>query len=183
MRKPLLRERLFYFCTMWKAGDQVSFLNESGGGEILSVEGDQALVLCDTGFEDRYPLRELVHKARLEIDRVELKAEDQGARHHSAPKQSFKPGRLEVDLHFGQLVRFPKNYSAHKKMQIQLDAARSAVEKARRGGIKTLILIHGVGEGRLREEVHCLLERMDRLTFYDASYAEYGTGATEVELL
>lgn len=168
---------------MWKIGDQVSFLNEAGGGEILAIEGNEALVLCDTGFEDRYPLHELVQKADLNVDRVEQKAADRPAKPVHQRKSTLRPGKLEVDLHFGQLVRFPKNYSSHKKLQIQLDAARNAVDKARRGGYKTLILIHGVGEGRLREEVHRLLERMDRLTFYDASFAEYGSGATEVELL
>jgi len=42
------------------------------------------------------------------------------------------------------------------------------------------VFIHGVGEGVLRTELEFLLGRYSNVTFYDAEYAKYGVGATEV---
>ena len=42
------------------------------------------------------------------------------------------------------------------------------------------MFIHGVGEGVLRTELEFLLGRYPNVAFYDAEYAKYGVGATEV---
>ena len=80
------------------------------------------------------------------------------------------------------MVEHEKNFSNYEKLQIQLSKAKDSIEKARRSGIKRLILIHGVGEGILKEEIHRMLERMDRLNFFEANFLKYGDGATEIEL-
>lgn len=157
----------------------MAFLNQTGTGRVLDIRRGEVLVEDENGFEDWYPAGELVPRKKLEFKEVKYK--DQPPRSQNAGK-STQTRVMEVDLHFAQLVEFPKNYTRWEMVQIQLQTARQAVDKARRSGIKTLILIHGVGEGRLREEIHQMLERMDRLQFYDASYAKYGQGATEVEL-
>jgi dsDNA-specific endonuclease/ATPase MutS2 len=165
----------------FQVGDIVSFINESGTGRILKIEKGEAEVLMDHGFEEWHPLKELVPRKALNIGEVQAKDRPSKALEVGKAK-AHAPEYLEVDLHFEALVDFPKNFSAHEKLQIQLNEVRKAIDKARRGGIKKLILIHGVGQGRLREEIYRMLERMDRLSFYDASYARYGKGATEVEL-
>lgn len=166
---------------MFKVGDIVSFLNDASTGEVLAINGDTLTLMMDYGFEEEHHVKELVPRKQLNIG--EVKSKDR-------PKAPLERGRalakapeyLEVDLHFEALVDFPKNFSAHEKLQIQLTEVRRALDKARRSGVKKVILIHGVGQGRLREEIYTLLERMDRLSFYDASFARYGKGATEVEL-
>lgn len=165
----------------FKAGDIVSFLNEVGSGRVLKVNPDGSfLVEREDGFEEAFRAAELVLRGHLAIDRVERKDKPKAPLERGQAKPAA-PRHLEQDLHFEQLVDYPKNYSAQEKLNIQLVSARDCLQRARRGGIKRVILIHGVGQGRLREEVHSLLERMDGLTFYDASFAEYGRGATEVE--
>ncbi len=166
---------------MFKVGDIVSFLNEGGTGEILKIEDDKATIMMDYGFEEEHRLKDLVPRKNLAVGEIVRKDRPKAAleRGRAMPKA---PEYLEVDLHFEALVDFPKNFSAHEKLQIQLAEVRKSLEKARRAGIKKVILIHGVGQGRLREEIYSLLERMDRLSFYDASFARYGKGATEVEL-
>jgi dsDNA-specific endonuclease/ATPase MutS2 len=46
-----------------------------------------------------------------------------------------------------------------------------------------MVVIHGVGEGVLKQEIRKeLKEFYPHFDFYDASYQEYGYGATEIEL-
>jgi len=54
------------------------------------------------------------------------------------------------------------------------------LDTARTRRLRKLIVIHGVGEGVLRENVITLLSALEDVSFYDASYAQYGRGATEV---
>lgn len=164
-----------------KIGDTVSLINSTEIGTILKIEGEEAEVLLEHGFEEWIPLREMVLRKALNIGAVRSK-DRPATRLERGRGQAHAPEYLEVDLHFEALVDFPKNFSAHEKLSIQLNEVRKALDRAKRGGIKKVILIHGVGQGRLRDEIYALLERMDRLSFYDASYAQYGKGATEVEL-
>lgn len=165
----------------FKVGDTVSLLSGTETGTILKIEGDQAEVMLEHGFEEWIPIKELVPRKALNIGEVQAK-DRPASRLERGKARAHAPEQLEVDLHFEALVDFPKNFSAHEKLQIQLKEARKAIDRARRGGIKKVVLIHGVGQGRLRDEIYAMLERMDRVNFYDAAYARYGKGATEVEL-
>ncbi|PTM04936.1 MAG: hypothetical protein DA405_05645 [Bacteroidetes bacterium] len=167
----------------FKVGDIVAFLDEEGTGTIIAINGDTAEVACDHGFDDRYPLSSLILRKAIQVGEVIQKDKPNSAKILGAGNKNIKPGFLEIDLHFEALVDFPKNFNAHEKLQIQLRECRKTLDKAARAGIKKVVLIHGVGQGRLREEIYSMLERMDKIRFYDASYAQYGKGATEVELL
>ncbi len=163
-----------------KAGDKVRLLNEVGGGQILKVDKNRCLVLRDDGFEDWYSTNELIlSSGDFSVDHILNK----DYRPQNLPKRiQVKKDQLEVDLHFYNLVEHEKNYSNYEKLQIQLNEARKNIDKARKSGIKKIVLIHGVGEGVLKEEIHRMLERMERLNFYDANFLRYGEGATEIEL-
>lgn len=176
---------MFYFWRMYKVGQRVRFLDEPGGGRISRIAGSDIWVEDEEGFERIFAVQELVPDARFPVDEVPPSQHEAhlagGQRKNRPAGKRPAPDKVEVDLHFDRLVDYPKNYDAHECLQIQLREVRNALQKARRQGARRLILIHGVGQGRLREEVHRLLEREAELTFYDASFAEYGQGATEVE--
>ena len=163
----------------FSVGDAVSFLNQVGEGTIVKIEDGRYLIEDEHGFDDWYDEYELVAKNKLAIDGIQRKDE----RPIGGPSKSEAHSNsvLEIDLHFNRLVEFPKNFNNFEMLQIQLREARHFLDKAKKGGNKRVVLIHGVGEGRLKEEIHTMLERMDNLRFYDANYAEYGRGATEVE--
>jgi hypothetical protein len=138
---------------MISVGDRVAYLNSTGEGKVLEVKGDQLLVEDEDGFSDWYHVSELVRRNNFDIGDVRVKDTP------SRPKEStprIRPNQMVVDLHFDQLVDYPKNFTAFEKLDIQLREAKKAVEKCKKSGIKKLILIHGVGEGRLKEEVHII---------------------------
>ncbi len=163
---------------VFSKGDKVAYLNTTGEGVVIDVKGDQLLVEDENGFSEWYRSSELVHRGSIQVGEVRSKDH---IKRKVDPHKKYAPNKMVVDLHFEALVDYPKNFTAHQKLEIQLAETRKAINKCKISGIKKLILIHGVGEGRLKEEIHTLLERMDKLQFYDASLAEYGRGATELE--
>jgi len=164
----------------FKVGDEVAHLDSTESGVVLEIKGDELRVEDDNGFDTWYHFKELVKKGRFEVDHVPVKDQPRTTKGQAGKK--FAPNELVKDLHFNQLVDYPKNFTNFQMLEIQIREAKKAIDHARRAGIKKVVLIHGVGEGRLREEVHSMLERMDKLRFYDASYDQFGSGATEVEL-
>ena len=71
----------------FKVGDTVSFLHEAGTGTILKIEGNQAEVMMDHGFEEWLPLNELVPRKALSIGEVQSK---------DRPRTSLEKGRAKA---------------------------------------------------------------------------------------
>ena len=67
------------------------------------------------------------------------------------------------------------------KLSLQLETARKALESSLEKKQQKLIFIHGRGAGVLKKELINLLSKYP-VIFHDASYTEYGQGATEVLL-
>ncbi|MCC5917105.1 MAG: Smr/MutS family protein [Cryomorphaceae bacterium] len=169
------------------AGQSVRFLNDVGSGIVVSHLGNMVRILREDGFEEDLPEEELVpigSKDVLEehLNRVEIRPKDQEVIRVSKSK-SFTPATnvMEIDLHIHNLVENERQISKDKMLDIQLHHARKAIDDARKRNIKKLVLIHGIGQGVLRDAVIKLLDGYDRLQYYDASYQKYGKGATEVE--
>lgn len=108
-------------------------------------------------------------------------------KYSSAPPKLSKPHQLndpelEVDLHIEELI---DNHSRMNNAQIldyQLKHVKRELENAIDNNAKKITFIHGVGIGRLKHEIHLLLKSYPKIRFYDAPYAKYGFGATEVVL-
>jgi hypothetical protein len=89
--------------------------------------------------------------------------------------------REEVDLHIEQLVDNPKMLTPAEILDIQTGRFTVALEGAIRNRTKRIVFIHGVGNGRLRLEIHRMLDqKYPKLRYQDASFKEYGYGATMV---
>ncbi len=86
----------------------------------------------------------------------------------------------EIDLHISSLTDNIRGLSNTDMLTMQLDYARESLRQARKDKVRKLIFIHGVGNGTLKNELLGLLRQRQDIEFYDASYARYGTGATEV---
>ncbi len=87
----------------------------------------------------------------------------------------------EIDLHIEKLVKNKRNLSHSEMLQIQLDAVRKALDNALLHRQQRLIIIHGLGRGVLREEVHKILSATPQVEkFVNEYHGKYGFGATEV---
>ena len=68
-------------------------------------------------------------------------------------------------------------------MDIQISRFTIALDGAIRGKTKKIVFIHGVGNGKLKYEIRKTLDsKYPKLRYQDASFKEYGYGATMVML-
>ena len=164
---------------MFKTGDKVKVLDDNQVGVVVRVHQNRITVLNDYGFEETYDSSELILIEELPIADFEQFPEEIPQAKNSS-KISDEP--KEIDLHIGQLRDYTAGLSNYEMLQIQLDKVKSEIESARKEKRRRLIFIHGHGSGKLREELHKLLNSYARLEFYDASFWKYKLGATEVKL-
>lgn len=86
----------------------------------------------------------------------------------------------EVDLHITELIDNISGMSNVDMLKIQMDYFRKCMEQAELEKMTKMIFIHGVGNGTLKTEIQRYLRNTPGVEFYDAPYARYGMGATEV---
>lgn len=185
-------------------GDRVSLLNEVGGGTVLAIVGNrQVKVLTDDGFELVFGTGDLVlvhcdpslsvseHDARLRASNDRLaemveRGKGRGATMANGGqphKQGYDPHVVVVDLHLEKLVADENSLSDGEKLSFQLGFFERQLNTAIRERKKRVIVIHGVGEGILREEVRKTLQFYNGVRFDDADPRIYGHGATAIEIL
>ena len=93
-----------------------------------------------------------------------------------------KRNRGELDLHVEKLKVTFRGKSNAEIVQMQLDAAKSFIDNSILAGKREIILVHGVGNGRLKEELHKLLNGYYGIKYEQADSRNYGDGATLVHL-
>ena len=90
---------------------------------------------------------------------------------------------VEVDLHIQELLDDTKGLSNREILEIQLEKVESEMNAAIKAQVKRIVFIHGLGQGVLKQEVTNLLKlKFPKYYFQDASFKEYGYGATMVIL-
>ncbi len=97
-------------------------------------------------------------------------------------KEYLKSLEKEVDLHIEELIDSTQGMTNHEILSIQMEKFEKELDAAISKGMKKIIFIHGVGNGRLKQEIQSVLKATKGLTYHDASYKEYGFGATQVNI-
>ena len=174
-------------------GEKVVFLNEAGGGIIRKIQLPLYFVEDETGFERPFQGNELakIHGSDYQlhnelVDKI-LVENTMEEINHTVRKES-RTGYLrpidvwEIDLHIESLTESHSGLSNAQILNKQLSIFKAFFSDARKKNIRKLIVIHGVGEGVLKDEVRLFLSKMEGVEYFDASYQEYGKGATQVEL-
>lgn len=119
-----------------------------------------------------------------ELERaMQLKrAADRPAR-RPVEKHSKTPAIIEVDLHIHELLDNTNGLSNSDMLDVQLGEFRRVMEenKGRKG--QKIVFIHGKGEGVLRSALLKELKKSyPHCDVQDASFREYGFGATQVTI-
>ena len=98
-------------------------------------------------------------------------------------ENSKPPEIMEVDLHIHEIVEDESGLTDGEILDIQLRRFEMALETALHGNVRKIVFIHGVGQGKLKYEISKILnKKYPDLKYQDASFKEYGYGATMVLL-
>ncbi len=171
----------------FQINDTVSVLDDAIDGIVTAVNGDEITIISDDGFPIKYPAKKLVkigtetftfhgiaHAKSQKIEKKKI---------HAKGTLRVDEFILVVDLHIEQLVRKKGGMSNYDILSLQLDTAKHRLELAINKRMPKLVLVHGIGDGVLKADLHSMLRRYDNIQFYEANYREYGQGATEIRIL
>lgn len=128
---------------------------------------------------DKYPIKEKQVKQEMDLSSLSKVG------YKVVPAKKFKetlpPVRSVVDLHIEKITDSPKGLSNFEMLQMQLKEFEKWYDIAVINRQPNLIIIHGVGKGTLKEEIHQLLKTRKEVKSYVNQFDHrFGFGATEI---
>lgn len=135
---------------------------------INLTEEEQKKQLIDNNPEK---IKEAIFEKRDEKrPRIELKKQNQSE-------------VIEIDLHINELLDTTSGLSNADMIEYQMNVFHKTIEENKNKRGQKIVFIHGKGEGVLRAEIEKQLKtRYKTYYFQDASFREYGFGATMVTI-
>lgn len=128
------------------------------------------------------PVKELSISPQVIEEAMKEKNDNQRPRKQQAKKKpdtSF----LEVDLHIEELIDNTSGLSPADILEYQLSKFREILEKNKSKKGQKIVFIHGKGDGILKKAILDELRNKYKTIYYqDASFREYGFGATMVTI-
>ncbi len=88
-----------------------------------------------------------------------------------------------VDMHIWELVEDHSRMTNLEMLNIQLSYFEKCLQSAIDNHITKVVFIHGVGNGRLKQEISSIMDERDFLNYKPANMSEYGVGATQVNIM
>ena len=124
---------------------------------------------------------QLMQRTTAQAIETSIRQKEQPRRQRSSPREAEQ---AEVDLHIHELVEDHQHLSPGEIIRIQLSRFEVALETAIRSKhTRRVVFIHGVGAGKLKYEIgKALRTKYPKLHYQDASFKEYGYGATLVHV-
>jgi dsDNA-specific endonuclease/ATPase MutS2 len=96
-------------------------------------------------------------------------------------KQQLEPPRSVIDLHIEKVTNHWPGMSNYEMLTLQLRTFEKYYDLAVLHLQPSLIVIHGVGSGKLRDEIHAILRQKKEVrSFVNQYHPLYGFGATEI---
>lgn len=123
----------------------------------------------------------------LVVDAKRLKEQmykdDKIVANENKKKHKKDDGTLIIDLHADEVLDTTAGMNAADILHYQLEVFKKTMAENKNKKGQKIIFIHGKGEGVLRQAiVHELNYRYKSCTYQDASFQEYGYGATQVTI-
>ena len=101
----------------------------------------------------------------------------------SKKKQKKDDGTVVIDLHADEVLETTAGMNTADILHYQIDVFKKTMAEYKNRKGQKIIFIHGKGEGVLRQAiVHELNYRYKSCSYQDASFQEYGYGATQVTI-
>ena len=149
--------------------------------EVLKQKGE---AFFSTKMFDSYPDKSVITETGPAAGDSYAKLTNAGFKVVAGKRTNTEPPPPTViDLHIEKLTDDYRHMSSHEKLILQLRSFEKWLDNAELHYLKQLWVIHGVGSGRLKEEVHEILKHRDSVKSFVAQYHPwYGHGATEIYL-
>ncbi|WP_106830484.1 DUF2027 domain-containing protein [Parabacteroides pacaensis] len=134
--------------------------------------------------KDDMPLKQMLVNAKdLQSAMMQKVVEDKKPVLHAPEKKVKHDHIVEVDLHIHQLLDSIVGLSNTDMLNYQLDKFREVMKEYEKNKGQKIVFIHGKGNGVLRKAIEKELRTTYKEHYFqDASFKEYGFGATMVTI-
>lgn len=96
-------------------------------------------------------------------------------------RHNLSAARSVIDLHIEKLTDSWQHLSNKQILDMQLKEFEKFYELALLHHLDRMIVVHGIGKGRLREDIHDLLRHKKEVkSFVNQYHAQFGFGSTEI---
>jgi len=125
-----------------------------------------------------------VYVSAEEIQSALIEKKDTGRPRIQPAKKQFTGNQIvEIDLHVSELLDDTSGMGSGEILNYQLDKFREVMEQYKDKREQRIVFIHGKGDGVLRKAlVEELKRKYPKAKYQDASFQEYGFGATMVTI-
>ena len=165
----------------FKVGDIIVFKHEKQCGTILKIVNGKLLVKNSDGFEEIVSSNDIIlydeNTDKVTAYGIDFDIKDDQIKKRKTKKNQRFSKVLKIDLHIELIIDYYKELENHEIVNIQLKKCENEIRKAMNTRIEKIIIVHGIGVGRLKKEVHQLL---DQYNF--RYYTSQDGGSTEVML-
>ena len=165
----------------FKVGDIIVFKHEKQCGTILKIVNGKLLVKNSDGFEEIVSSNDIIlydeNTDKVTAYGIDFDIKDDQIKKRKTKKNQRFSKVLKIDLHIELIIDYYKQLENHEIVNIQLKKCENAIRKAMNTRTEKIIIVHGIGVGTLKKEVHQLL---DEYNF--RYYTSQDGGSTEVML-
>ena len=159
-------------------GEQVSILNETGSYKVIGVESTYLIIEDEHGFDRNVP-RTMIAKSKPVITRnVVHKDHEKDLSVVGKKRKEMVPC---IDLHMESLLEGDHHMTSFDKLNLQVKTFREFINLNLSKRKTKVLVIHGIGEGRLKSEIASILNRPG-YDMNDANYSPEGVGASYIEI-
>ncbi len=164
----------------FKPGDFVTFIDDVISGRIITITKDQITIESKEGFIYHCQPEEIIHRKGLDhlIDESEIRKEEELEKPKRSVRNSKEKSFVEIDLHIHNLIDSTQGMTNYDILTVQINKARQMLKYAMENNIRSVIFIHGIGEGVLKKKLIKMLQKYP-VEISEADFHKYGLGATE----
>ncbi|MDR2466044.1 MAG: DUF2027 domain-containing protein [Prevotellaceae bacterium] len=187
---------LNFTCLLYKTGEYKPYPPEQVNVELNPLKFAKSSSFTENDYfdEDAYIIKVASDRVSSHVpDRPNMQIDPKALETAIKQKKDRKPAAVqkpaqrmmeEIDLHIEHLLPEGGSEGLDKGQMLEIQLARFTTALELGIGAKTerMVFIHGVGNGKLKREILRMLDTRyaDRVRYQDASFEEYGYGATMV---
>jgi dsDNA-specific endonuclease/ATPase MutS2 len=165
---------------MFEVGQEVSILHETGVFKVLEIEAGQLTLQDEFGFSQKIAPHLVVPRKAVSIGKLIVK--DATSPVSTSTKKSPQKSEPFIDLH-AEALGLSAQLQAHDLLLAQMSAFKKFCNLQHQQRVQKFKVIHGAGEGRLKQELRLLVQGKEGLQMHDAQWHHGAVGASIIEMI
>lgn len=167
----------------WFIGQIVGVLHEAGSFKIKKIEQNQLILEDEHGFDYTFAQSMVVQRQPIQTHSIKRKDLSSAHKKYQTHEHSAKNQQLPtIDLH-AENLHLPNGLATHDILMAQISAFKGFCNEQFQKRNTRFVVIHGAGEGKLKNEIGLLCRGKSGIAMHDAQWSNGTVGASRIELM